>query len=463
MPNDEQLDALNEMIDFAYDGSKRVMTLSGYAGTGKTTIMGMLYRVLRYRMPVQFAATTHKAAGVLRSKVGTKVTTVNSLFGIMIETDLDGDFFDATKKKREYAQDKLKKNGIVIIDEASMLNEENYDDVIRLCDEFNCKVIFVGDPAQLSPVKEKDISKVFRLDNGKVITLTKIERTDDDSILTEATNVRQGIPLSYETKTNVYGDGVNYINIKEPGAIKNEIEKYIDGLFMNPNHFRILTFTNASVSKFNFAVRKMLQCENIPKAGEPLMAYDNWGWDGGTYKCINSESYTVKRNKGTRKVRINDYITHLSLPDDLYVEIVDLELIDSIDKTFIAPYVDVVNNANNYEATRYLAYEKIELWRDYKACGSNQYKKWEVLDKIRDIDSLLFVNDYIRDEYDHVLQNKTIDFGYAHTIHKSQGSTFNNVLINDREIEAYCRDKSMKQQLKYVALTRASNNVSILY
>ena len=79
---------------------------------------------------VHFAATTHKAAGVLKEKVGKKVFTVNSLFGIMIETDMEGETYDVSKKARKLADDKVKPNSIIIIDEASMLSIQNYIDVI---------------------------------------------------------------------------------------------------------------------------------------------------------------------------------------------------------------------------------------------------------------------------------------------------------------------------------------------
>jgi ATP-dependent exoDNAse (exonuclease V) alpha subunit len=65
------------------------------------------------------------------------------------------------------------------------------------------------------------------------------------------------------------------------------------------------------------------------------------------------------------------------------------------------------------------------------------------------------------DKYGTLIQAKVIDYGYAHTIHKSQGSTFKHVLINDDDISR-CLDKKVRKQLRYVSLTRAQKSANII-
>ena len=67
--------------------------------------------------------------------------------------------------------------------------------------------------------------------------------------------------------------------------------------------------------------------------------------------------------------------------------------------------------------------------------------------------------DDIKDDYGHrVLKSKTFDYGYAQTIHKSQGGTYDNVAIFEYDIET-SKDQQNVKQLKYVAMSRAKNKV----
>ena len=293
--NEQQIEVLREIDRFVHDPFDRVMTISGWAGTGKTTLMEIVKgRYWSTGPNIHFAATTHKAAAVLKTKVNKKVSTVNSLFGIMIEVDMDNDSFDVSKKKRNYDTEKLQTGSLVIIDEASMLSEENYKDVIKKCTDYNCKVIFIGDSAQLAPVNEDDISIVFRddgVESKHVIELTKVERTDDVPILDEATRIRLEGHLSYKTNINEQG-GVQYITNAE--QLNQAIDSYVGGLTNNPNYFRILTYTNKNVESLNTIIRRKLGYGKLPEPGEPLMSYANWKYIGkNTYAFINSESYKV--------------------------------------------------------------------------------------------------------------------------------------------------------------------------
>lgn len=459
--NDEQISAVEEIVDFI-QSDRTCLTLMGYAGTGKTTLMGIIRDIFRYDVRLQFAATTHKAAGVLKEKVNEHVSTVNSLFGIVIEQDFDVENFDVSLKKRREGDNKLLKGSIVIIDEASMLSEENFADVMEKCQEFGCKVIFVGDPAQLAPVKEDDISIVFRQKLGKIITLTKVERTGDNGILKEATAIRNGAELSYEDD-----NGITFIDNTDGKKVSEIFETYIPGLKDNPNFFRVLSFTNKNVEALNYAIRKKLGYDGLdPQKGEPMMSYANWGYDysrrytGTPYRFINSESYQVVEIVKEETKDVAEYIeVEYSGDDYIPLTIKKLKLKDALGLNVVVPYIDVKDSHENLRATKLLSYQKKLLWNRWKSASPNE--KPNYLARINEIDNMLFVNDNIRDNYGFLLQGKVIDYGYAHTIHKSQGSTFNHVFINDMDI-CSCMDKKMRRQLRYVAITRASESVDIV-
>ena len=463
--NDQQKTALQKLDDFANDKSKTVITLSGYAGTGKTSLMEMVAKKLGRRYNVVFSATTHQAAGVLKSKVGRygfETKTVNSLFGIAVSTDLEGTKYDASKKVRNLGDDKLHYGDIVIIDEASMLSDENYNDVVSIAKMKNAKVIFVGDKAQLAPVGQTEVSKVFRDSNGEVVELTKVERTGDNAILSEATAIRNGQNFTYESAFNAQGQGVAYVTPQSTDVISSIIETFTPGLKTNPNYLRILAFTNASVANYNSKVRQSLGYNGLaPQVGEPMLGYANWGYDrsrassGDPYKFVNSRSYKVVATQAPYKsgVRLSDG-TICSF------DVLPLRLEDSMGEQVTVPFIDIKNNIQNRNSAKLVAQEKVILWTKWRTAQGMQKKA--LLDAINELENFLFINDNLTGDQNNLLQAKVIDFGYAHTIHKSQGGTYTHVIMDDGGIESSRSSAEMKQQLKYVGVSRATDTVTII-
>lgn len=463
--NDQQKIALQKIDDFANDKSKTAITLSGYAGTGKTSLMEMVAKKLGRRHNVMFSATTHQAAGVLKSKVGKygfDTRTVNSLFGIAIATDMEGTRYDASKKVRIEADDKLGYGDVVIIDEASMLSDENYNDVVSIAKMKNAKVIFVGDKAQLAPVGQTEVSKVFRDSNGEVVELTKVERTGDNAILSEATAIRNGQNFTYESAFNAQGQGVAYVTPQSTDVISSIIETFTPGLKTNPNYLRILAFTNASVANYNSKVRQSLGYNGLaPQVGEPMLGYANWGYDrsrvasGDPYQFVNSRSYKVVATQAPYKsgVRLSDG-TICSF------DILPLRLEDSMGEQVIVPFIDIKNNIQNRNSAKLVAQEKAILWTKWRTAQGMQ--KSILLKNINELENFLFINDNLTGDQNNILQAKVIDFGYAHTIHKSQGGTYTHVIMDDGGIESSRSSAEMKQQLKYVGVSRATDTVTII-
>ena len=463
--NDQQKVALQKLDDFANDKSKTAITLSGYAGTGKTSLMEMVAKKLGRRHNVVFSATTHQAAGVLKSKVGKygfETKTVNSLFGINVSTDLEGTKYDASKKVRNLGDDKLHYGDIVIIDEASMLSDENYNDVVDIAKDRNAKVIFVGDKAQLAPVGQTEVSKVFRDSNGEVVELTKVERTGDNAILSEATAIRNGQNFTYESAFNAQGQGVAYVTPQSTDIISSIIETFTPGLKTNPNYLRILAFTNASVANYNSKVRQSLGYNGLtPQVGEPMLGYANWGYDrsrassGDPYQFVNSRSYKVVATQASYKsgVRLSDG-TICSF------DVLPLRLEDSMGEQVTVPFIDIKNNIQNRNSAKLAAQEKAILWTKWRTAQGMQKKA--LLDVINELENFLFINDNLIGDQNNLLQGKVIDFGYAHTIHKSQGGTYTHVIMDDGGIDSSRSSAEMKQQLKYVGVSRATDTVTII-
>ena len=125
----------------------REVKLTGSAGTGKTTLLQEL--VDRSGRRVILAAPTNKARRVLEEKTRRETFTVHGVFGLAIEER------EGRKDTVKGGTGKLTEDALLIIDEASMLNAELYNEVQEILSASDGnRVLYVGDPYQLNPVGE---------------------------------------------------------------------------------------------------------------------------------------------------------------------------------------------------------------------------------------------------------------------------------------------------------------------
>ena len=368
VPNDQQADALNKINDFLHS-NKDVMTLSGYAGTGKTSIMEMIAEKAKQDgIGIVFTATTNKATQVLQSKVGYlgfPVMTANKAFGIALEPG-DKAVYDADDLKTRLVDNKIDGYNAAIIDEASMINQENFNILTNIAKETGLKIIFVGDIAQLPPVeKNRDstkLSPVFTNSQGDVITLTKVERTDDNAILKEATNLRNGGNLSGVSSFNKEGKGVAYI---KPGSEERDkiIKAFAPKMTEDPDYFRILTYSNKSVAQYNEITRRLLgYTDNTPRVGETILGYTNYDYDRYTQKnnFVNSGSYKVVAVAKPVVQTVTVYGVTVSIT----AVPVTIKGIDRISHTY--NMVDIKGNEANKKAVVPIAKALETLWAQWK-------------------------------------------------------------------------------------------------
>lgn len=170
----DQAKALTAIGKWLKDQNEQYLTLGGYAGTGKTTLMAMLRQILhtnRPEMKVAFAAYTGKAALVLKKRLKeamilqTKdsVSTLHSLMYNRKERKDGGVYWE---KRDEIKCD------LLIIDEASMVNEDIWQDALS----FGKPILAVGDHGQLPPINSD-----FNLMAEPELRLDKIWRQAADS------------------------------------------------------------------------------------------------------------------------------------------------------------------------------------------------------------------------------------------------------------------------------------------
>lgn len=466
--NDQQKSALYELEKFIEDYGTEI-TLSGYAGTGKSTIIGIFSKWLDHRIGrgnIVYTAPTHRANVITKqNNPNANVYTLSALFGFTPDTDIAMEQGSLDLRELEFRsknQVKYEPGQLIIIDEASMVQDGLYEYIQKIVAKDGVSVIYVGDSAQLRPVKSDHISKVFTSDGVPQITLTKVERTGDNPILKEATRLRQGEGLSYQTDINDKGQGVLYTS--DDAVIDENLKQIVSSEEFNadPLHFRVLTATNAAVSAYNSKIRS-LRYGKFAKPfvkGDIIMGYSNkLRKPDGSYKLVNSGDYVIqnitdttvkfKTDKGDiefKAFKLSIRPTGSTIMNDFQITVIDKNEPDS----------------KLFEIVEY----KDRLWRMAKEAKQNkQISKYRDLVQMAfNIDNELNITKNLEDNQGRLKIRKAIDYGYAQTVWKSQGSTYSKVLILSNEIDTFGYGKDVMQlrnELRYVAVSRAKNFVII--
>ncbi len=153
--------------------------LSGYAGSGKTFLsMRLLREVERSGLCWTVVAPTHKAVGVLRQALsfeGLQPTwypsTIHRLLRLKLKRQGDRELCEST----EQTAGALEHLGLVLIDEASMVDSSLLSIALQCAHPFKTRLVFVGDPAQLPPVGESE-SPVFAMNRAVTACLREVVR-----------------------------------------------------------------------------------------------------------------------------------------------------------------------------------------------------------------------------------------------------------------------------------------------
>lgn len=466
--NDQQKSALYELEKFIEDDGTEI-TLSGYAGTGKSTIIGIFSKWLNNRIGrgnIVYTAPTHRANVITKqNNPNANVYTLSALFGFTSDTDIAMEQGSLDLRELEFRaknQMKYEPGQLIIIDEASMVQDGLYEYIQEIVAKHNGSVIYVGDSAQLRPVKSDHISKVFTSDGVPQITLTKVERTGDNPILKEATRLRRGEGLRYQTDINDKGQGVLYTS--DDAIIDKNLKQIVTSEEFNadPLHFRVLTATNAAVSTYNSKIRS-LRYGKFAKPfvkGDIIMGYSNkLRKPDGSYRLINSGDYIVQSVKDTnikfktdkgdiefKAFKLSIRPTGGTIMDDFQLTVIDRNEPDS----------------KLFEVVEY----KDRLWKMAKEAKQNgQISKYrDLVQMAYNVDNELNITKNLEDNQGRLKIRKAIDYGYAQTVWKSQGSTYSKVLILSNEIDTFGYGKDVMQlrnELRYVAVSRAKNFVII--
>lgn len=458
-PTVEQQDAAEAMARFLLsDDADSVFLLRGYAGTGKTSLVGALVRTLhQLGRKVQLMAPTGRAAQVFAAHAGFPAYTVHKR--IYRQKAFSGEMIDFMQGVN------LLKNALFIVDEASMLSNlgggsQQVFGTGRLLDDLihfvysgaGCRLLLVGDDAQLPPVGE-DYSPA--LSSSKLASygfsvveaaLTQVVRQLDSSgILFNATMLRQMLA------TNMLGQfpQMRFKGFADIATVRGEeLIEALEQAYANAGveDTIVISRSNKRATAFNQGIRaRILGYESELEGGERLMVVKNnyhWLSDSNPDDAkgaepessdfiANGDMLTLGRYRNERTIhgfRFAD--VSLLMSDEEHTTINATMLLDTLSTD--APALTTAQQQHLFQA----------VWDDYPEYTTKR-------DRMKAVQ---------RDPFYNALQVK---YAYAVTCHKAQGGQWEEVFIDQGYITEDMLDADYLRWL-YTAITRATRHVYLV-
>jgi len=446
---DSQKYWLESIVDFLYTPDKNILyLLKGYAGTGKSTLIGHLVKLLSMaNYKAVLMAPTGRAAKVIANYSGKKAFTIHKQ--IYFTRTEKGSGVQFVLKPNKY------RNTLFIVDEASMIGDDRQsaklfengsllDDLMQYVDAgTNCKLLLVGDPAQLPPVHltispALDGEYLENKFNKEVIEweLKEVVRQQQDSgILANATQLR--LQMNEEHLDSFLFD-LTIANDVQRLQDGNEILELLDDALRNGGleETVFIVRSNKRANLYNQQIRgRILFLEADLSVGDQLMVVKN------NYFWLEPESDPGFIANGDL-VKVLRIFSHHELYNFKFAK-VEVQLVDYPDEK---PFETVVLLDTLSSESPSLTYEEgNQLYQavqeDYQHL-STKYKRFLAVKN---------------NPYFNALQVK---YSYAITCHKSQGGQWENVFIE----QPYLPDGLDLSYFRwlYTALTRAQTNLYLV-
>ena len=449
VPTLKQEIALELLSNFVLSKEKdELFLLKGFAGTGKTTIIGAIVSNLwKTTMKSVLMAPTGRAAKVMSNYSKTQAFTIHrKIYFPKKESGGGVKFILAPNKHR---------NTIFIVDEASMIPDTPADSKLfengSLLDDLmqfvysghNCKLILIGDTAQLPPVHlslspaldENQLALNYNKEVTKLELNEVVRQAEDSGILVNATNLREQLEDDFfeEFKFDVdsYTDIVRLID-------GNDIQEAIEDSYARngKEETAFIVRSNKRANLYNENIRnRILYLENELAVGDYMMVVkNNYFW-----LKPNSEAGFIANGD---IMEVLEIFSIKELYDfrfaEVKVKMVDYPKQQPFETVLLLDTISAVTPSLPYEESNRL-YQ--EVMKDY-ATETSKYKKFLAVKN---------------NKYFNALQVK---FSYAITCHKSQGGQWDTVFVE----QPYLPNGIDKEYLRwlYTAVTRAKKKLYLI-
>lgn len=447
-PTEDQLNAMHQLADFVETSADKhpLFILKGYAGTGKTSLVSALVKTLDlHHKPTVLLAPTGRAAKVFSVYAQRKAYTIHKhLYRVQSK---DG-FLKFVRKPNKLA------NTLYIVDEVSMISDspsEGLLDARSLLDDLvsfvyeqkNCKLLFIGDDAQLPPVHAEespalDTEYMKRNFNVEITScqLTEVVRQALDSgILYNANNLREKIdsedffPPMFPSHPFPDLVRINGMDLTEEYATLYS--------HFSPEAIVTITRSNKRAYIFNQEIRNRILCrENEIAAGDFIMAVkNNYYWVDETSEVGFIANGDVMEIMAINKIQ-ELYGFRFA---DVTVRLCDYPNFSTIDIKIILESLQSEGASLSGEQNNAL-YQAVA--EDYADIANKRER-------------------YMKIKKDPFLNAVQVKFAYSLTCHKTQGGQWKIVLIDQGFLPEDGFNKEFLRWL-YTAVTRATKKVYLI-
>lgn len=466
-PTGQQIQLVAALSRFcsAHTPQDSVFLLNGYAGTGKTSVMGALVRSLNaIRIPTVLLASTGRAAKVFSNFTGLPAHTIHRKIYRAPSVGPDGKLVARVNQNQHV-------NTVFIVDEASMIGDGAdggmnllQDLVMYVYTGVNCKLILLGDTAQLPPVGLEEspamsiaVLKEMGLRVTRAVMTKTVRQKSRSGILYNATLLRRALQKTPLPEPEMRVTGFNDMAVVAPEdleeALQKSFEEYGEGETV------IVTRSNRRAVDFNLAVRRVIyDRDDILVKGERLIvSKNNYYWTRRS--VIETDAPPVDTSvagSDASPARAMDFVANgeTAIVEDVFAtEQCDNMLFADV-KLYFPDHDSYLNAKINLDTlttdTAYLPYEKQQKLVDRAVTAAG----------LPATASPTAVRDALKaDPHYNALQVK---YAYAVTCHKAQGGQWGSVFVDMGYIppEAY---KSLDfYRWLYTATSRATHRLSLV-
>lgn len=460
--NKEQQSAIINAVSFLKTNTDptQYYVIEGKAGTGKTTIAKEILKEFEDEQ-IYVAAVSHKAKGVIKNSFGEdtrgkKFFSIASLLGMKGINDND----TQTTKFQVGTKVPLLDNppALLVIDEASMITEDVLKKIIDINSSLSrpFQMLFLGDIGQIQPIRDeqsefyrthKDLlnkkSDIFN-NKHKSKLITRVRQGEANPILPYADYFWENSqkenpelnPTQHIVRNNQITDKGSLLFSNSESEVLNSVIKAVKNAVEKglTNHVKIVTYHVNEKTELNQKIHEALFGKDSDYSkGDMLILNSPYDLPDVNATMENSSEIQIKSIQDTDVDEFGVHTLYLETNGTAYTRTGNEQkdcVIQVVSRNDIGLYNNKLNELASYAKRQTNRALKKQAWGDF----------WEYKGRYADV-----------------------DFGYAITAHKSQGSTYDIVVVDEKDIMGTTATSNQeKSELIYTALTRPRKTAIVI-